>query len=204
MLRGVQNRRSIMHQDIDTLRSHGIVSSLAGAPFLLVFGVAWIAAGVLTFVVPASIGPWLYPFMGLPAAPIAMLIERRAGYMPAPKPDLLLPLTLQLLFLQLLAFPAILLVWDASPHYMPVAFAAVVGAHFLPFQWVYKTSIYGMLAFVVALGPYALAIVIRQEALHWTGVWVGICLLIGAVAARRHAKTTWASMHRLDAPATRA
>ncbi|MGQ0629291.1 MAG: DUF7010 family protein [Phycisphaerales bacterium] len=180
--------------ELDELRNHGIVSSLAGAPFQLVYGVAWIAAGMLTFVAPPHFAPWLYVFMGLPAAPLAILIERKAGYLPPRKADPLMPLAMQLLFLQILAFPAILLVWDASPHYLPVAFAAIVGAHFLPYQWMYRTPIFGVLAFLVALGPYVLAIIVREQALHWTGVLVGVIMLIGAAAVRQHARATWQRM----------
>jgi hypothetical protein len=129
--------------EIDALRDRAILSSLAGFPFLLVFALVWIAAGALSYVVPRDIAPWIYVLLGMPAAPIAITLERRLGYVPAAKPDPLLPLTLQIFFVQIVAFPAILLVWDAAPEYVPVAFAAVVGAHFLPFQWIYCTSLYG-------------------------------------------------------------
>jgi hypothetical protein len=98
---------------------------------------------------------------------------------------------LQILFVQVVAFPAILLVWDASPQYVPVAFAAVVGAHFLPFQWVYCTRLYGFLGIVVAVGPFGLAVLFGEKAMHYTGFFVGPALLIGAFLARSHARATW-------------
>lgn len=174
---------------IDAARTTAILASMAGFPFLLVMGCAWLLAGALTYVVPAAIAPWLYPFLGLPGMGAAILLERRIGYVSAPDPDPLLPLTLQLLFVQIVAFPAILLVWDASPAYMPAAFAAVVGAHFLPFQWVYRTSVYGVLGMTVAVGPYALIILFREAALHYTGFFVGAALLAGAAAVRAHARS---------------
>jgi hypothetical protein len=103
----------------------------------------------------------------------------------------LLPLTLQILFVQIVAFPAILLVWEATPQYVPVALAAVVGAHFLPFQWVYRTRLYGWLGVTVAVGPFALAVVSGERALHYTGFLVGTILLVGAFRARAHARATW-------------
>lgn len=177
--------------EIDAVRERGILSSLAGFPFLLVFGVVWLTAGALSCWVPLSIAPWLYPGLGGVAMPIAMAIERRLGYVPAANPDPLLPLTLQLLFVQIVAFPAFLIVWEITPHYMPVAFAAVVGAHFLPFQWVYRTRIYGVLSVVVAVGPFVLAVLYGNRALHYTGFFVGGALLIGAFAVRSHAKAVW-------------
>ena len=177
--------------EIDSVRQQAILSSMAGFPFLLVFAFAWSAAAVLTYLVPEEIAPWVYPFIGIPAMPIAMALERRLGYVRATKPDPLLPLVLQIVFVQVVAFPAILLVWDVSPHFVPVAFAAVVGAHFLPFQWIYRTRLYGVLGVVVAVGPFLLAVLFGEAALHYTGFFVGAALLSGAFFARSHAAATW-------------
>lgn len=177
--------------EIDAARDHAILSSLAGFPFLLVFGLVWIVAAIASYFVPGEIAPWIYVLLGMPATPVAIALERRMGYVPAAKPDPLLALTLQLLFVQLVAFPAILIVWDAAPEYLPVAFAAVVGAHFLPYQWVYRTKLYGILGVVVAVGPYVLAVLCGAKSLHYTGFFVGGALLIGAGVARSHARATW-------------
>jgi hypothetical protein len=177
--------------EIDTIRQQGILASVAGFPFLLVFGVVWLSAGALSYWVPLGVAPWLYPFLGGLGMPVAMAVERRVRYVPPAKPDPLLPLTLQLLFVQIVAFPAVFLVWDATPHFMPVAFAAVVGAHFLPFQWVYRTKVYGVLAIAVAVGPFVLAVLFGQRVLHYTGFFVGGVLLVGAFLVRSHAAATW-------------
>jgi len=174
--------------DLDVLRRQAILSSAAGFPFLLVYGLVWIAAGALSYVVSPAVAPWLYLLGGLPATPIALAVERRVRYVPAPKPDPLLPLTLQLLFVQIVAFPAVMIVWSLAPSYTPVAFASVVGAHFLPFQWLYRTPIYGVLGVVVALGAYAVGAVSRHKAIHHTGFFVGAALLVGAFLVRAHAK----------------
>jgi len=179
------------NQDLDIIRQQAILSSLAGFPFLLVFAVVWTLAGSLSFLVPRDVAPWLYLCLGIPATPVAIAIERRAGYVRAPSPDPLLPLALQLFFVQVVAFPAILIVWDLAPAYVPVAFAAVVGGHFLPFQWIYRTPLYLVLGIVVGVGPYVLAVIVGTKALHYTGLFVGGTLLIGAFVARAHARETW-------------
>ena len=177
--------------EIDAIRQQAILSSLAGFPFLLVFAFVWTTAGSLSYFVPHDVAPWIYVFLGIPAVPIAITLERRLGYVRAARPDPLLPLTLQILFVQVVAFPAIFLVWDTTPHYLPVAFAAVVGAHFLPFQWIYRTSLYGLLGVVVAVGPFVLAVLFGERAMHYTGFFVGGALFLGAFAARSHARATW-------------
>ncbi len=177
--------------EIDAIRQQAILSSLAGFPFLLVFAFVWIIAGSLSYLVPHDVAPWIYLFLGIPAVPVAITLERRLGYVRAAEPDPLLPLVLQILFVQVVAFPVILLVWDTAPHYVPVAFAALVGAHFLPFQWIYRTRLYGILGVVVAVGPFVLAVLFDERAMHYTGFFVGGALLVGAFFARSHARATW-------------
>ena len=177
--------------DIDAIREEAILASLAGFPFLLVMGFAWIAAGVASYWVPADLAPWMYPLLGMPGIAIAIALERRIGYVHADRSNVLLPLALQVLAVQLVAFPAVAIVADMAPHYLPVAFAAVVGAHFLPFHWIYRTPVYSVLGIVVAVGPYVLAAVYRERALHYTGFFVGASLLVGAFLVRSHARATW-------------
>jgi hypothetical protein len=177
--------------ELEELRQRAILSSLAGFSFLFVMGVAWLVGGVLSYWVPDSFALWIYPCLGGAAMPIAITLERRLGYCPVPNPDPLLPLTLQLLFVQIVAFPAILLVWGSTPHFTPVAFAAIVGAHFLPFQWVYRTRTYLVLGIVVAVGPFVLAVMVGALALHYTGFFVGSSLLVGSLFVRAHARATW-------------
>jgi len=50
-----------------------------------------------------------------------------------------------------------------------VAFAVVVGAHFLPYQWLHMTKLYGVLAIAVSAGAYGLAVLFGEAALHFTG-----------------------------------
>lgn len=176
---------------IDAVRRQAILSSLAGFPFLLVYAFAWIAAGALSYLVPSAVAPWIYLLGGIPAAPIAIALERRVGYVRVTGPDPLLPLTLQILFVQIVAIPAVMIVWSLAPNYVPVAFAAVVGGHFLPFQWVYRTRLYGILGVTVAGGSYLLAAAFGQKSIHYTGFFVGATLLFGAFAARAHARATW-------------
>ncbi len=177
--------------DIDTLRRDAILAGLAGFPFLLVFAGVWTAAGALSYVLPTEMAAWAYVLLGLPAMPIAIALERRVGYVRSTGSNPLLPLTLQVLFIQIVAFPAILLVWDQSPHYVPVAFAAIVGAHFLPFQWIYQTRVYGVIGVLVAVGPFVLVVIVRAQALHLTGFLVGGILLVGACLVRAHARAVW-------------
>jgi hypothetical protein len=165
---------------------------------LLVYSFAWIASGALSYVVPSGVAPWIYQLGGVPAVPIAMALERRVAYVRVTRPDPLLPLTLQILFVQIVAIPAVMIVWSLAPNYTPVAFAAVVGGHFLPFQWVYRTPLYGFLGVAVSGGAYLVAALSGEMAIHDTGFFVGTLLLVGAFLARSHARATWLEARRAD------
>lgn len=196
--------------EIDAARQEAILSSLAGFPFLLVYSFAWIAAAALSYLVPSGVAPWIYLLGGIPGVPVALALERRLGYVRVTRPDPLLPLTLQILFVQIVAMPAVMIVWSLAPNYTPVAFAAVVGGHFLPFQWVYRTRLYGFLGVAVAGGSSLVGALAGEKAIHYTGFFVGATLLVGAFLARSHARATWQESQRetqhddaADAPAHR-
>ncbi len=189
--------------EIDRLRQEAILSSLAGFPFLLVYSIVWTAAGALSYVVPESVAPWLYLVGGLPGAPVAIALERRLGYIRASGNDPLLPLTMQLLFVQIVSIPAVMIVWSAAPSYTPVAFAAVVGGHFLPYQWVYRTPLYGILGVAASGGAYVLGALSGEEAIHYTGFFMGVILMVGALVARAHARATWLAWQRDGTAGTR-
>ena len=177
--------------DINAVRRQAILSSLAGFPFPLMFGFSWISAGALSYLVPRDIVPFIYWFSGVPAIPLALAIERRVRYVPPAKPDPLLPLAMQLMFIQVVAFPAFLPFLSVDPGYFPVAMAAVCGAHLLPFQWVFRTRIYGVLGIVIAIAPFLLALLLPDKKMHYTGFLVGAALLVGSFCSRSHARATW-------------
>ena len=109
--------------DINAVRKQAILSSLAGFPFLLMFGFSWISAGALSYLVPRDIVPFIYWFSGVPAVPLVLAIERRVRYVPPAKPDPLLPLAMQLMFIQVVAFPAFLPFLSVDPGSFPVGFS---------------------------------------------------------------------------------
>lgn len=180
---------------IDAARHEAITSSGAGFAFLFAFGLAWLGAAGLSYVVPPKTAAWIYLLQGLPAVPLAFALQRVLRFPHASKANPLLPLALLLLFIQPVAFPVFLLVLSLAPAYVPMAFAVVVGAHFLPYQWLHKTKLYGVLAVVVSGGAYAVAVLFGEAALHYTGFYVGACLIVASVFALMHSRRF---MHRLQ------
>jgi hypothetical protein len=99
----------------------------------------------------------------------------------------MIPLVIQLSLVPTLGLPAVLVTFSFAPAYVPTVFAALVGAHFLPYVWLQRTSIYAVLAAVVSLGPFVLSVIMREGAFPWVGILVGLTLIIGAFLVRSHA-----------------
>jgi hypothetical protein len=173
---------------VDEARNESVLSSGAGFPFLLCFGITWILCAGVSFAAPLKVAAWVYLLQGVVSMPVAFLMHRAFRYPKASPDNPLTPLALQLVFIQPVAFPVFILVLDIAPHYVPAAFAAVVGAHFLPFSWMHKTNVYTVLGIVVSAGAFGLAIALGRRSFHYTGFFVGAALLVGAFLVRAHAK----------------
>jgi hypothetical protein len=66
--------------DLDALRRQAILASLAGFPFLIVYSAVWLLAGAISYVLSPGGAALAYLLLGLPAAPVAIALERRLGY----------------------------------------------------------------------------------------------------------------------------
>ncbi len=140
----------------DFERDEARTANRGGFSFLLVHGLTSLVAAVLTFALPVDTAALIFMFQGLVAFPLSLLLERALGYRMVSRENTLQPLFIQVASIQLLALPAVIVAYSLNPLYTPVAFAAVGGAHFLPYTWLQRTPVYGVLAVVVAVSPYLL------------------------------------------------
>ncbi len=124
-------------------------------------------------------------FQGGIALPLAFLLERRMGSGALPKDHPLTSLIVLMALVQILAVPAAVLMYDSRPEYVAGAFAAIVGGHFLPYVWLYRTRIYLGLALAVSIGGVLLTVAINDRADRAVFTWWAACYGVGAVALLR-------------------
>jgi hypothetical protein len=74
---------------------------------------------------------------------------------------------------QIVALPAVILVYVFVPAYVPAVFAAIVGAHLLPYAWLHKSRLYIVLGLLISFVPYLLAMILRETSFHVIGFVVG-------------------------------
>ena len=164
---------------IDEVRDEARSANRGGVAFLLVHGVTWIAAAILTFVLSAEQAALVILFQGIIAFPASLLLERLLGFrFIAAKDNAIVSLFVLIAMTQGLSLPGSIIVLNLDPLYLPVAFAATNGGHFLPYMWLHRTRAYAVLAVVCALGPFVVLVVAgAMTAFHATGFLVGSVML---------------------------
>jgi hypothetical protein len=171
-----------MSRTIDDERDEARTANRGGVAFLLVHGVTWLAAALLTFVLSVEQAALVILFQGLVAFPASLLLERLLGFRFIPARDNgVVSLFVLIAMTQGLSLPGSIIVLNLDPIYLPVAFASTNGGHFLPYMWLHRTRAYAVLAVVCALGPFAILLVAgATTAFHATGFLVGGVMLATA------------------------
>lgn len=102
----------------------------------------------------------------------------------------LTPLGLLLAAVQLFYWPVIIVLYLQAPAWVPFAIAVLFGSHFLPYQWLYRSRGYALLALLttvaatvtvlVARGPAPLAVTLVAAGCYLVSIFV-IRAEVGAV-----------------------
>jgi len=173
--------------DIERALDDVSASSAGGAPFLIAFGLTLAICAVLGQMLPVRVAALITLFQGNLALPLAFLLERKLRARPS-QGDRLRPLAIQLAMSQIVALPAVLLVYSLEPAYVPAALVAVGGGHFLPYAWLHRTPVYIFLGVGVSVGAYALAIALGRDSFSPVLFYVSACYLAAAPALLFHAR----------------
>jgi hypothetical protein len=148
-------------------------SSRGGFAFLFANGLVWLITAMLTFILPLKMAALLIICQGGVALPFAFALERLLKFPVLPKGNTLVPLVIQTALVQVVGLPAVILAYVFFPAYVPAVFAAIVGAHLLPYAWLHKSHLYIVLGLMISLVPYLLAMLLRETSFHVIGFVVG-------------------------------
>lgn len=174
--------------DLDRARAEISAASSGGAPFLFAFALTLGLTGVAGLWLDVRTTALITLFQGNVALPLAFWLERRMSTARMSDANPLKPLSIQLAMSQVLALPAVVIVYQFFPAGVPTAMAAVGAAHFLPYTWLQRTRLYSVLAAVVAVGPLVLALILKDAAAPWTLLFVSGVYCVTAVLIRRRAR----------------
>jgi hypothetical protein len=178
---------------VDEARSTASSTAAAGTAWLLAFAATLTVTAVLSFVLPMEAAVLVALFQGGVALPVAFALEKRLGAGPMADDHPLRSLSVQLAMVQIVALPAVILMYTVHPAYVPATFAAIGGAHFLPYVWLHRTRIYLVLALAVSLGSWAITLTGGEHGWQLVLLWWPACYLAAATALwRTHRQRTTA------------
>lgn len=164
---------------------------LGGFAGQLVSGILWIASAAAATWISARTGILVLILAGMLIFPLTQLTLRLMGRRGAlPKGHPMNALAMQIAFTVPLAIPVILGATAARQAWFYPAFMVVVGAHYLPFAFLYGMTHFLALAGVLISAGLAIALYLPETLPFATGGWVGGVVLIafavvGYAAVRR-------------------
>lgn len=164
-------------QELARLQNALIAADHRGFAFLLVNGLAWLGLGLLARRLAPQRVALLLLLQSFWTVPASLGVERLLGFSSVAADN---PLGQLALLLPFIAVPAVLFTLRAKPIRVPAVFSAVVGGHFLPYAWVYRTPVYAVLAGATAVLPFLLALYGEEKRLVYGPLLVGACLVVGA------------------------
>jgi hypothetical protein len=162
--------------------------SAGGAPFLIAFGATILLTAVGALFVPVKTAALILLFQGNLALPVAFWLERRMGWRQMVADNPFKALSIQLAMSQILGLPAVLIVYAVAPWAVPGAFAAIAGAHFLPYAWLQRSQAYMWLAIAVSIGGWAITMTLQQDAFSWVLFYMAACYWTTAPVVYRRAR----------------
>lgn len=172
---------------LDGARSTSSAASAQGAPWFFAFGITLTLSLVLTFFLPLNISMLIVMFQGGLAVPLAFALEARLGTGKLAKDHPLRSLSVQLAMVQIVALPAVIITYATNPALVPAVFAAIGGAHFLPYAWLHRSKVYLFVALVVSLGSWAIMMIGGAAAYQAVLVlWPLTYAVAGVLLLRKH------------------
>ncbi|GAB4580320.1 MAG: hypothetical protein Fur0022_30600 [Anaerolineales bacterium] len=173
--------------DFDRALHEVTVQSAGGAPFLIAYGVTFLMTGVLSFFLPRETTALIAMFQGSAALPVAFWLEGKMGWGKMSADNPLKVFSGQLAMSQAFAIPALIVAYSLNPGSIPVILAGLGGVHFFPYAWLHRTRIYAVLAGALALGGFALQVLLQANAFSVILLMIGVVYEVSAWLVYRHA-----------------
>ncbi len=171
---------------VDRARSSASATAAQGSAWFFAFAATLTAALIVSFFLPLEQAVLVVLFQGGVALPLAFALEKRLGTGPMQADHPLRSLSVQLAMVQIVALPAVIMMYTVNPALVPATFAAIGGAHFLPYVWLHRSKVYLVVALVVSLGSWAIMIAGGDSAFRWVLVlWPLTYLVAGIVLLRK-------------------
>jgi hypothetical protein len=169
----------IAKETFDKLRIELSVKLKNGLDFTLAASIIWLAIAFLWTLNIKSYDKSVLTFIvGSVMLPLALLISKIIKTKWTIKENPLQPLGLWLNFAQLFYFPFLVFTLIKSADYFVMVYAIITGAHFFPYAWFYKTSLFAIFAGLISLGSLIIGLVAPPEKMYYIPFLMSIALFV--------------------------
>jgi hypothetical protein len=165
----------------DALRAEFIQRTRRGIAFIGAGVIVWTLFGILGIVLPEPIRPFIYLFGAGVQFPAGILLATllKHDWQSKGSPFALLPGLVG--GLQILFAPVVIMTWVKHPELLPGYLGVLVGAHFLPFVWLYKSRTYLFLSIGITLTAAATGLLLTASAYRLTPFSVAAILAVATL-----------------------
>lgn len=145
-----------------------IAEAKRGFPILLVAAVYFYVIGSLSFFVDKKIIILIWVVGGAAIFPFGLLLARVFGINMLTKENPFGILMGVVAGIQIFYIPILIMVYQMATSYIPFAVSLLVGAHFLPYFWMYRSQTYLFVSIATGLVSLLFGVIFIGEA--FTGV----------------------------------
>lgn len=152
-----------------------------GVNFILAASIVWSIITVLWYILPdSSKSKAMYTliFAPMPLLPLAWMFSKLFSIEWSVKDNALSPFGLWLNFAQLFYFPFLIFIYSKNPTYFVMVYAIITGAHFFPYAWFYHGIAYAVMAGIISVGSFVIAVNVPEDQQYYVSAFVTMCLLV--------------------------
>ena len=166
-------------QDLNQLRLELSVKAKNGLDFIISAAIVWTLISFIWTLEYSSYDKSILTFIvGSIMLPMAFGLSKVLKTEWKIKGNPLEPLGLWLNFAQLFYFPLLVFVLIKQPDYFVMAYIVITGAHFFPYAWFYNEIGFAVMAGIISVGSFLLALYLPNDQMHLVALFMVICLVI--------------------------
>ena len=163
----------------ENLRISLSVKAKNGIDFISSASIIWLLIAIVWTLNSSTYNKSVLTFIvGSLLLPLALIASKLLKTNWKDKENPLQPLGLWLNFAQLFYFPFLIFTLIKSPDYFIMVYAIITGAHFFPYAWFYKTSLYAIFAGIISVGSLTLGLLLPPQNMYLLPVSVSITLIL--------------------------
>lgn len=169
-------------ETLDKLKIELSVNAKNGFDFTLAAGTIWAAISFIWTLDANAYNKSVLTFIvGGLMLPLALLLSKLLKTKWTNKDNPLQPLGLWLNFAQLFYFPFLIFILIKMPSYFVMTYAIITGAHFFPYSWFYRTSLYAVFAGIIVAAALFLGLYLPAGRMYLIPAFMSVMLFILSV-----------------------